>query len=448
MVERHYDDEALASLMDSDLAGSDAHLPSCTVCREKLESFRMIADALADRDVWDTRHLDSTPVPETISNLRAFADRMTREDTQAETFLRDLLSGPRETWAAKLAQHPEWRTAGTVRKLIAASDRAIDTMPPDAVAITELATDIADHLDPSSHTSDTVARLRGAAWRDYAYALFYTGQFADAERAIFVADSHFSDCVVDEYDRARVGIVKALVNRAMEKFVVASQTAIASAESFAAFGDVRRLASARLAEVHLLFSRSDYTTALPVLRSLEKQLRNSDDADTHLRVLGNLGVASWRSGKIDEALRYYEEAAATADLLGIESEGARLRWNVASVLIDAGRTIDAAERLKQIVADFSRLGMTSEAAIASIERAELLLANKRFDEVAEICRAAIATFETAGVAYTAKALTAFAFLKEAVDQRTATPKIARHVRDYIRRLPQEQHLLFLPPPPG
>ena len=129
MAERHYDDEALISLMETGRAGSDAHLPACKTCSEKMQSFRGLSGVLRDASVWDRKPLNVDPVPSTIANLRAFADRMSAEDTRAESYLNDLLAGSREEWMPRLQQHPEYRTAGMVRKLIAASDRAIDTMP-------------------------------------------------------------------------------------------------------------------------------------------------------------------------------------------------------------------------------------------------------------------------------------------------------------------------------
>ncbi|HEV7239431.1 MAG TPA: hypothetical protein VGQ36_09335, partial [Thermoanaerobaculia bacterium] len=93
MVERHYDDEALITLIEADRAGSDPHLPSCIVCREKLDTFRTISDVLHEGDVWDTQVVRRDPVPETIANLRAFADRMAFEDTAAEAILPELLAG-------------------------------------------------------------------------------------------------------------------------------------------------------------------------------------------------------------------------------------------------------------------------------------------------------------------------------------------------------------------
>jgi tetratricopeptide (TPR) repeat protein len=446
MVERHYDDEALISLLETDRIHADAHLPACVPCTSKLESFRMIADALEERDVWDTRELRTQPPAASIARLRSFADQMSFEDTQAEAILRELLAGPREEWMPRLRRHPEWRTAGVVRKLVDETIKVIMTMPPDALEMTALSTEIADHLDPTTFASDTVMRLRGAAWRDRGYALFYVGRFAESVTATDRAELNFAACMVDEYDRARVSIVRSLSLSAMEDTANARIAARTSGDTFVSHGDLTRLASARLAEAHLLFTVHDYPAAEEILLDLEHRVRFTGDAETHARILGNLGFCSWQLKKIEDALRYHESAAALLDDLGIYTEAVRTRWNVASILAEAGRTDEAHARFDQLKETFDRLGMTSEAALVSLEIAELLLMRDEFGAVENICRTAIRSFEASGVPYTTRALVALAYMQEAARLRKATPVIARHVREYIGRLPQEGELLFAPPP--
>ncbi|HUR83250.1 MAG TPA: hypothetical protein VM733_21005, partial [Thermoanaerobaculia bacterium] len=94
MVERHYDDESLIAMMEADQVRRDDHLPSCTVCNEKLQSFRTISTALHDNAIWDTREVRTDPNPSTIATLRAFADRMSAEDAAASQILPELLAGP------------------------------------------------------------------------------------------------------------------------------------------------------------------------------------------------------------------------------------------------------------------------------------------------------------------------------------------------------------------
>ena len=443
MIERHYTDEALISLIETNRADSDRHLPSCQPCSAKIESFRMIADALCDQETWDRPARE--PVPATIANLRAFADRMTDEDSRAEAILPKLLAGSREEWMPRLQQHPEWRTAGVVRKLIAQAYTVVVTMPPDAVETMNIATEIAEHLNPADHPSDTVARLRGAAWRDKAYALFYVGKFAEAETAIFASERHFCSCVVSEYDLARLGIVKALVLRPFERFAEASDAAVASAQTFERHGDLNRTVSAKLAEVQLLVSRSMYAEAERPLLELNRQMSHSTDLGNHARVLATLGHVYRKLGKVELSIQYYDYASALDDT-GARTETVRTRWNVAVMLAEAGRVADACERLRDLTREMKRLGMTIDAALVSLDVAELLLAQNRYEEVEDICRSTMQAFEIAGLSYTTRALTALAYIREAASLRRADRMLVRNVREYLRELPRQPNLLFAPGP--
>ncbi len=440
MIERHYTDEALIALIETNRAAADRHLPACQPCSAKIESFRMIADALCDQEAWDRPA--SEPVRATIANLRAFADRMTDEDSRAETILQELLAGSREEWMPRLNEHPGWRTAGVVRKLIAQVYTTVVAMPPDAVEMTSLATDIAEELDPAAYPSDTVARLRGAAWRDKAYALFYVGKFAEAEAAIFASERHFCSCVVSEYDLARLGIVKALVLRPFERFAEASDAAVASAEAFERHGDLDKTVSARLAEVQLLVSRGLHAPAEQVLLHLEQQISLSTHVGTHARVLATLGNVYRRLDKVERSIHYYDCASALFDEIGARTETVRTRWNVAVMLAEAGKVADACERLRDLTIEMKHLGMTIDAALASLDVAELLLAQDHYEEVEDICRSTMREFEFAGLSFTTRALTALAFIKEAAIQRRADRMLVRNVREYIRELPRQPNLLF------
>ncbi len=445
MIEQHYDEKLLIEILESDRISSDEHLPGCADCSEKLESFRMIADALREEDVWNAEPLPEAPVASTIATLRAFADRMADDDARAEIWLTDLLAGSRETWRARLAQHPEYRTAGMVRKLIVASDRAIDTMPPDAVEMTNLATDIADHLDPSEHPADTVARLRGAAWRDRAFALFYTGQNADARRAAQIAADHFSRCAVGTYDRARVAIVTALVERSLDNTDLALDQSRRSAGVFAAFGDRERYASASTAEAAALAQAGRFEEALKIFLDLESQFSQDDASDAHGRVLANIAFAYRNLGKAEDAITFFTASAEIFEALGTRSEAVRIRWNLANVLAANGRWDDAGVRLAAVREEFRELGLFGAAAVAALDLAEVRLVQSRQSEVPALCVEATEYFSAAGIGYTARALRAVAYMREAAETGRATPELARTVRDYIRRLPAEPALLFLPP---
>lgn len=446
MVERHYNDEALIMLIEADRVGSDSHLSSCSTCAEKLDTFRTISEVLHDDDVWDTQEVRRDPVPETIANLRAFADRMAFEDIAADAILPELLAGSREEWMPRLMEHPEWRTAGVVRKLVGATYSATLSNPSDGLEMAEVCTEIADHLDPTVIRADTLARLQGTGWCERAYALFYVGNYTHALAAADRADAALQKCVVDEYDRARVALIRSLVLRPKEDLAGAMVAAQVSADTYERFAEATRLVSARLAQMQLLFSRGDYEGAIEILRPLERRLRDSNDALNHARVLNNLGACLWKLGRLEDALVQHETAAMLFDALGVRPESARSRWNVALILAVAGRLDEARIRFEALSKTFADLGMTSEATLVSLDLAELLLSRDQFNEVDHICHAAMRSLEAAGLSYTSRALTALAYIREAAQRRSVTPVAVKHVREYLRRLPQDGQLLFAPPP--
>lgn len=446
-ADHHYDDESLIALLESsDDITRDPHLSACSACSEVAASLREIAGALTHEDVWDTRELDESPDPRTIANLRAFADEMSREDAFAAAHLSALLSGSRETWMANLDAHPELRTAGMVRALIAATDRALDTMPPDGVAMCELATAIADALPPTAYATDTVAKLRGAAWRERAYALFYVGRYTEAESAISTSEKHFSECVVSEYDLGRADIVHALVHRALDRDGEARAVAGEAVARLQPYEDLQRQVSAVTVQAQALMKMFDYSGALALLTDTVAKLGDRLSADTHARMLANIGLCERALGRYSEAIDRYQTAVLIFEDLGVLTEVARNRANIAVVLRDAGRPTEAARETHRAREIFERLGMASDVAVADLVLADIALTAGQFDRVEEFCRRAMEYLTAAGVPYGPRALTALAFVSEAARQRKLTPEVVRHVQGYIRELSGRPTLLYAAPP--
>jgi len=446
-AEHHYDDESLIALLESgDDFSRDPHLTSCASCSEVATTLRQIAGALKEEDVWDPRELDETPCTETMSALRGYADEMSREDTFAAAHLQTLLAGPRDAWMSNLHAHPEYRTAGMVRSLIAATDHAIDTMPPDAVAIISLATEIADHLPASAYSTDTVAKLRGAAWRERAFALFYVGSYTEAEEAICASERHFSDCAVNEWDLGRADIVHALVNRGLDRDADAIVVARTAADRLRDFGDTQRYVSAVTIQAQMRMKAFDYAGALNLMLPVEQELSDRLSADAHARLLSNIAICQRGVGDVDGAIQSSRSAIFLFETLNVPTEVVRARANVTTLLREAGRIAEAVEELHAVRAGFERLAMAFDAAIVDLVLAEIYLSEGKYDEVESLCHQLIEYFKNAGVPSGPRAMTALAFAAEAAQQRSLTPELVHHVQRYIRSLPSQPMLLFAPPP--
>src|SRR6266702_3921342 len=144
IIEQHYDEEVLIGLLEE--ADHDSHVPGCDTCAGTLESLRDLTSALRDNSVWDERQLSETPAPKTTNMLRAFAERTKAEDAAAGPIVAKLIAAP-----AMIQVHPEWRTAGVVRKLLAQLIETNSSDPKAASDLSQLAVDIAESLTASDY---------------------------------------------------------------------------------------------------------------------------------------------------------------------------------------------------------------------------------------------------------------------------------------------------------
>jgi tetratricopeptide (TPR) repeat protein len=392
-----------------DSLSRDPHIATCTACTKMLASVREIADCLKAPDVWDTTEISPDPNP----NVLAFLDRaqsdMRAEDAAAEPWLRELLAQPREAWTPTLHAHPEWRTAGMVRKLIAATDRAIETMPPDAVEITALAVEIAEALPPARYGDSTVLRLRGHAWRERAYALYFTGSYNEALTAVERSRTAFAECGYSEFDDARAGVVLALICAEQEKFATGLAAVHAAADIFAGYDAPAKVVAARRTEGITLYQLRRFREALTVYHALETE---TITATERAALLQNIALCHRELGEFEAAGRYF---AAAMDLFargGFVTAIAKTRWHFGRVLLAQGRYAEALDALRQVREEFVASNMAHDIAEVTTDIAHALVVMGRTRNVADECRRALTYFASAGLTMTEPAMSAISLLQE------------------------------------
>src|SRR5205085_9079156 len=143
-----------------DAVSRDKHLATCGLCQRTLHSLRTTAQTLTEPAVWDKTTISTTPRPDTLAFLRGLQKNMADEDALASVWIKELLAGPRETWAPRLEQHPEWQTGGMVRRLIDGLEAAVGTVPEDALMMADLAVRIST---ARGDESASMRRLDGLA---------------------------------------------------------------------------------------------------------------------------------------------------------------------------------------------------------------------------------------------------------------------------------------------
>jgi tetratricopeptide (TPR) repeat protein len=180
------------------------------------------------------------------------------------------------------------------------------------------------------------------------------------------------------------------------------------------------------------------------LLTLEREFDGGDDAQRAL-VASNLGYCYGELGDTVAAIQHFCVAARIHEQAGSRTGVVRATWNIAGLRARQGEIAEALAIFSAVRSDFHQLSMHDEYVVCGLEIAELLLIQGRFDAAEILCREIAGEIEAVGMSSTKCAMTAIVFLQEAVRSRAATPKVARHVRNFIERLPEEPNLSFVPP---
>ncbi|MGZ4780050.1 MAG: hypothetical protein ACXV5L_12695, partial [Thermoanaerobaculia bacterium] len=338
MIEQHYTDEALLTLLDARGADSvlgDPHLASCEMCSDALDSYRDIAGLLCDEDVWDEdESFDLAPAPESLSRIRAFADSVAREDAEAEELVNELLEMPTEWWAEEVRSDERYATAGVVRRLIAVAHEVVDSIPLQALTLTDIAVDLAGRLDSTTYEAGTRAMLQGAAWREHGFALTYLGRDREAIVATQRAAKAFDLCVGAEVEIARNRVLMSIVQRQLEQYDLAAESARVAAAVFTEFGLDERRRAAEWAEANVLLGCGRYREAIERFRKLESEVGNRPGELAGIIV--NTAYCYSELREFDSALPQYRFALGVYEDMGNRAEAARVHALIAGVFAGRG----------------------------------------------------------------------------------------------------------------
>jgi tetratricopeptide (TPR) repeat protein len=306
-----------------------------------------------------------------------------------------------------------------------------------------LAVEIADALRIDSYPFDFVVNARAHAWFEYAFLLSYRGHYPEAIEAISRSESLFRQMPLTEFQLARVKLVRASIYRSIDRIAEAISLAEEAAATFAFYGDDGRVIKARMTQAAMLMQVGRVAEALPVCQSIEQNPALQKTAEYGF-LLHNIGICYREIRSYDEADEYLSRAIVELQKHNAMAEKIRTEWSRAVTLVAKGRLHDAVPIYRQAWTAFAKIGLDTDAALTALELAEVLLANDEPEEVPIICRKLLDHFNRNNMM--SRAVTALAFLREAVAMGKATPAHVRHVADFIRELAKHPALSYSPPP--
>lgn len=443
----HFDEATLYDYLDDPegfpgRAEVEAHLSICAQCRSTIDQLREFEAALSSTALWDFAEAVRKH-REPDAALRSIADQLATEDADAERFLTPLLSSPAAFRHANISAKPELYTAGVVRRLCAVSRELRERQPMHALTLADAAVAVAQQLRDGSYPEAVLADLRGQSWLERANVLRYLGRFPEALDALDLAERAFGATTTAVFSTALVQYLRAVIYFKSDRLDEATRLARQSARIFRQFGEDDRYIHAKIVEAGVLFIRNDFEQALDLFLSLVPVAKHLGDAETLARLYGNVANCLLGVGDRTTASSYFGLALSLYEALAMETEKIRTRWSLGRLQLQSGEWNEGVARLRETKRDFERLGLTSDAALVTLDLVEAQLARGDSREVVQLCTGLVESFTNVGM--TGNALTALAFLREAVAAGSATPTLIGHVREYLTKLPGAAEQPFAPP---
>lgn len=365
------------------------------------------------------------------------------EHAAAAALCASVLTGPSSRWPERMRTTPGTKTIYMVLQLLRRMPALIERRPADALQVTSLAVAIAEALDPREHRRpDHVVMARGQALRDHAYVLSFLGRHREALRYAEEAERAFSQVPGEDFDLARLALVKALALRLQDRSEEAIVLARQAAGTFRSLGEDARYVNARIIEAVMLYDGGAVERALEVWTGL-RDVPGVDELAA-LRVAHNIGVCLCDLGRHEEAVAPLERCVAGFARAGLPTEQTRSRWRLGIALLGTpGRYAEGVALLRAVWQEFTDLDLPVDAALSALDLAEALVTNGETSEVPSICRTAIAQLTDAGL--TMQAIPALALLREAAALGGVTRELLRDAHAKVEKVRRRDSL---PPRPA
>ena len=424
-MSRHIDDRDLAAFRAAALTEKEAtrigrHLASCDTCRERLESVNVVAFARSE---------------DRAREFATTARRLERERNEAADVVRTLLRDtPSEEWP-RLAEDPRMRNSGALDQLAAEVRRRLAIEPREALALSTLATSIAETLASDAYPAIVLAQMRATAWKDRAHVLKFLSRLPEALDAVERAEERLAGFAAVAHDRAVVQLVRAGILLENREFETAMREAQGAREVFGEFGDTKRYLYAGVLVGGILYDDQRFTDAGSTWKALLDVAKGVNDVETLARLHNNLGYCAVHLGDLAAANIHFSEAVRHFNDMGMHVEGTRTERGAGVRLIARGDYAGGIRRLTEARKQFKDYGMVEDAGKCALDISEALLERGDIEGAERLTAELVDEFVTAGLSE--RAIYALKYLRDQVAHETASPATVRSVHEYLDALQTE-----------
>jgi tetratricopeptide (TPR) repeat protein len=384
-------------------------LGSCPVCREIREEIDRL---LAESGHWD----------------EAVAVVETRE---APELLHLLGEGPHAERMRRAEEREELHTWGVCQLLLTEVREQVFSDPARAVETAHLAVRLAGHLGNSYHP-DWVLELRARAFAHLGNARRVLGELKAADDAFLLADECLAGSGADNPRiAAEVLSLKASLRLDQRHLEEAQDLVERALDLSRKAKNPIGVAKGLLQKSKILNQRGEVAESIAVLQAVSSEIDPVQEPVLFARARQNLLFSLSLAGRYEEALELLLELKGLPQGLADPLDRLRLRWTEANIAQGLGRFSEAEEGYREVRREFLALGNGLDVALTSLDLATLLLEQGRTGELKQLAAEIVVVFESREIQR--EAMAALLLFQQACVEDRITSELIRQIATHLRR---------------
>ena len=378
----------------------------------------------------------------TLADVQFAKAWLAAEEEAGRHYGPSLIAMPAGRWRSEMNRDENLRRYGTLRFILDRVRADLFNYPVQARERAAVVVEYVEEVDAPA--SDYYCFLGGLAWKEYANALNYAGDYPVALVAARKSRSIFGQRGSLACDAAKAHLVEALVQRELGDLDAVLAIANECARVFRDYEDAEAYMHARMTQALVLSDTKRFKEAMEVLAETGKDAERRGDKHTLAICLHNSADCARALGDRIVARQLDAMALAHFEQLGTAVETPSIRWNEAKALADEGRVGSAIFELYAARAEFLALGMNGRAADCGMDIVRLRF--ERGEDIATECSGLIETLTRAGMVQ--PAIEALAYLREQARRGTASTGQILAVQAFVRDATTGHAWKFVPPAEG
>lgn len=375
-----------------------------------------------------------------LARLKMQLSRVQNDREEAPARVEELLALPPRERQEALRSEPRYRNPAVCDRLIEASFQAGFDDPALAVALAELAIELADRIDPAAYGRALALDVKARAWAYLGNARRLASDLCGAAEALDLAQSLSNEGSGDPLEQARILDLRASLAADRGGFDEALELLDMVIDIYGEIREPHRLGRALLGKGVVVGHQGDAAAAAALIRRSLPLLDRESEPRLLLWASHNLAWFTDEAGRPEEALAELESFAHLYDEFPDAAAQTRRLWLAGRIAAGLGRAAEAEEALREVQRRFAQAGDAYDAAVVTMDLAALLLELGRNPEVAVLAAETFPVLVAQEVHH--HALAAVVAFTHAVERDCATPKLARDIANFLIRASRNPRLQF------